>query len=275
MVRLSQLGGQVTMEPVRKLSAVSPASSGSTPKTLACGLSCLTAAATPAKQAAAGDGSEDEVDIGSDFDDFKAAGGLAGDDLLVVVGRNDDVAVLADQFVGFGKALAGGDADIDDLSAHGERGGALDGGGVGGHDDDGFGADFARGIGYALGVVAAGIGDDAAGDFFRGELEDLVGRAADFECADGLEGFGFEVDFFAGAVAGEAGELGADERGLDGDIGDAAAAARISARETVGLAWFHYRSGGWIFRLKDETAIEGHPFQMRNCRCTDSYQLDS
>ena len=39
--------GQVTIDPERKLSAVSPASSGSTPKTLVRGLSCLTAAATP------------------------------------------------------------------------------------------------------------------------------------------------------------------------------------------------------------------------------------
>jgi len=35
MVRLVSSAGQVTIEPVRKLSAVSPASSGSTPKTFA------------------------------------------------------------------------------------------------------------------------------------------------------------------------------------------------------------------------------------------------
>ena len=40
-----------------------------------------------------------------------------GDDLLVVVGRDDDVAVLADQLVGFGQPLARGDAHIDDLRA--------------------------------------------------------------------------------------------------------------------------------------------------------------
>ena len=53
------------------------------------------------------------------------------------------------------------------------------------------------------------------------ELEDFVGCATDFEGADGLKAFGFEVDFFGRAVAGEAGEWGADERGLDGDGGDA------------------------------------------------------
>ena len=70
-------------------------------------------------------------------------------------------------------------------------------------------------------MVAAGISDDAAGDFFRGELENFVGRATDFKGADGLEGFSFEVDLSGLAVAAEAGELGAHERGFDGDGCDA------------------------------------------------------
>jgi hypothetical protein len=72
--------------------------------------------------------------------------------------------VLADELVGFGEAVAGCGADVDDLGTHGESGGALDGGRVGGHDDDRFSADFAGGVGYALGVIAAGVGDDAASD---------------------------------------------------------------------------------------------------------------
>jgi hypothetical protein len=170
------------------------------------------------EQAAAADGARTRSTSGARLDDFEAACGLAGDDLAVVVGRDDDVAVLADKLVGFGQALARGYADVDDFRAHGERGGALDGWGVGRHDDDRFRSHFARGIGYALGVVAAGVGDDAAGDFFGRELEDFVGGAADFEGADGLEGFGFEVDFLARAVAAEAGERGADQRGADGDV---------------------------------------------------------
>jgi len=47
-----------------------------------------------AEQAAAADGGEDEIDFGEGLYDFKAAGGLAGDDLLVVIRGNDDVAVL-------------------------------------------------------------------------------------------------------------------------------------------------------------------------------------
>ncbi len=180
------------------------------------GAQALDGGGDAAEEASAGDGSEDEIDVGELFDDFEAAGGLAGDDLLVVVGRNDDVAVPANEFFGLGETLAGGDADVDDFGAVGESGRALDGGGVRRHDDHCFRADLARSVGDALGVVAAGVGDDAAGDFFRRELEDLVGSAAELEAADGLEAFGFEPDF-----ASDIRELGADERSFDGDAGDA------------------------------------------------------
>jgi hypothetical protein len=70
-------------------------------------------------------------------------------------------------------------------------------------------------------VVAAGVGDDSTGNLFVRELQNLVGRAADFEGADGLEAFRLEPDCFTSSMAGEAGESGADERGFDGDRGDA------------------------------------------------------
>ena len=75
--------------------------------------------------------------------------------------------------------------------------------------------------GHALGVVAAGVGDDAAGDLRGRELQNLVGRAANLEGPDRLKAFGFEVDLSVGSVARDAGERGANERGLDGDAGDA------------------------------------------------------
>jgi hypothetical protein len=64
MVRLTSSAPQVTMEPVRKLSAVSPASSGSTPNTLRPGKELLDGCGDSAEKAAAGDGGEDEVDFG-------------------------------------------------------------------------------------------------------------------------------------------------------------------------------------------------------------------
>jgi hypothetical protein len=107
--------------------------------------------------------------------------------------------------------------------------------GVRGHDDDGFSSDFAGGIGYSLGVVAAGVGDDAAGDLLGRELEDLVGRAADFESADGLQAFGFEIDFFEVAVAGEAGKWARMSGVWMAMCAMRAAAARISSMETSGV----------------------------------------
>ncbi len=143
-----------------------------------------------AQQAAAGDGREDQIDIGKLLDDFEAAGSLAGDDLLVVIRRDDDVAMFAHEFFRLGETLAGGDANVDNFGSVSKRGRALDGGGIRRHDDDGLRADLARCVGDALGVVAAGVSDDAARDFFRRELEDFVGCAAQFEAADGLEALG-------------------------------------------------------------------------------------
>ena len=129
--------------------------------------------------------------------------------------------MLAHQLLGHGQALAGGHAYIDDLRAQRQRGRALDGRGVRGHDDDSFSADFARHIGHGLGVVAAGVSDDAAGDLLGSELQNFVGRAAHLECADGLKALGLEPDLLAGSVAGEAGESGFDQWGFDGDERDA------------------------------------------------------
>ncbi len=86
-----------------KLSAVSPASSGSMPKTLTCGRDCFTAAATPPSRPPPETGARTRSTSGQFLNDFKAAGSLAGDDLLVVVRRDDDVAVLAHQFFGLSR----------------------------------------------------------------------------------------------------------------------------------------------------------------------------
>ena len=86
--------GHSTILPARKLSAVSPASSGSTPTTFALRVELLHCRRDAAEQASAGTGDKHQVDVGKLLDNFKAAGGLAGDDLLVVVRRNHDIAVL-------------------------------------------------------------------------------------------------------------------------------------------------------------------------------------
>src|SRR5581483_1128505 len=135
--------------------------------------------------------------------DFKPAGALAGDDLLVVIGWNHHIAVLAYELFGFCEPLAGGRTNVDDLRAESKRGSALDGGGIGGHDDDGstprrrrpvtgdpvLRPDLSCRIGHTLRVIAARIGDDAARDLLRRQLKNFVGCTANLEGADGLKTF--------------------------------------------------------------------------------------
>jgi hypothetical protein len=52
-------------------------------------------------------------------------------------------------------------------------------------------------------VVAAGVGDDAAGALFVGERRDLVVRAAQFEGADGLEVFRLQIESLAFVFQGD------------------------------------------------------------------------
>ena len=53
-------------------------------------------------------------------------------------------------------------------------------------------------------------------DLFRRELQNLVGRAANLEGADGLQALGLEPD-----LSRHAGKRRTDQRRLDGDAGDA------------------------------------------------------
>ena len=57
-----------------------------------------------------------------------------------------------------------------------------------------FDAERAGGVGDTLGVIAAGVGDDAALSFCLREGGDLVVGSAEFEGADGLLVFGLEVE---------------------------------------------------------------------------------
>src|SRR5579872_7336813 len=112
-------------------------------------------------EASAADGGEDSFDVGQLFENFEADGTLSGDDLFVVVGRDDDVSVVGGEFFGFGFALVRSGADQDNFRAELRSGFTFDRGRVVGHDDHGLCLEGAGGIGDALGVVAAGVGDDA------------------------------------------------------------------------------------------------------------------
>ncbi len=120
-------GGPLDEGLVSKDSLASAASSGSAAPDLDGGVAeagCggeFDAGGDAGEQAAAGDGGEDEVDVGELLEDFEAAGGLAGDDVRVVVGRDDGVAVFGGEFFGLELALGAGRADEDDFGAEGAR----------------------------------------------------------------------------------------------------------------------------------------------------------
>ena len=133
--------------------------------TFTMGLVSLMAAATPLIRPPPPTGARTVSTFGQIFENLEAYGALSGDDLFVVVGRDDDVSVLGGEFFSFGLALVGAGADDDDFCAEFGSGLALDGRCVVGHDDDAFDLERAGGVGNALGVVAAGVGDDASVSF--------------------------------------------------------------------------------------------------------------
>jgi hypothetical protein len=77
--------------------------------------------------------------------------------------------VLHRKFFGFELPFGAAGADQDDVRSEGGCGLAFDGRSVVGHHDDSVHAEGTRGVGYALRVVAAGVGDYSAFAFFGRE----------------------------------------------------------------------------------------------------------
>jgi len=137
---------------------------------------------------------EHGFDGGEVFQYFKSHGPLTGDDLFVVVGRNDDVPVLRGEFFRFELAFETSGTDFYDLGTQGGRGLKFDGGSISRHHDDGLCVKGPRGVGDALCVVAAGIGNHSAAAFFVREGSDLVVGAAQLEGANRLQIFEFQEE---------------------------------------------------------------------------------
>src|SRR5215469_4163206 len=100
---------------------------------------------------------ENELDVWAVLQDLEAYGSLAGNDVLVVVGRHDGVAVLAGQLLGLLHAVSAPRTDENDFRSQCGRTVELDFGSVAWHDDDRFYAHGARSVCDALGVVSAGV----------------------------------------------------------------------------------------------------------------------
>ena len=115
-----------------------------------------------ADESAASDRDKHGFDVGQVFKNFKAHGPLAGDDLFVVVGRDDSVPVLGGKFLGAHTALFAAGPDGDNLGAQGRSRFQLILRRIAGHDDDSLHAQGARRVGHSLRVIAARIRDHAA-----------------------------------------------------------------------------------------------------------------
>ena len=126
------------------------------------GLLSLIAAATPLIMPPPPTGASTVSTSGKSLQNFQPHRALARNDLFVVVRRNDGVSVLGGEFFRFrSDALAAG-PDSHDFRAQAGRCLAFDRGRIPRHHDDGFDSERPRGIGHALRMIAAGIGDDSA-----------------------------------------------------------------------------------------------------------------
>ena len=122
--------------------------------------------------------------------------------------------MLSGERFGLGFPLVGSGADQDNFGSQFGGGFALDQRSIVGHHDYRFHLERSRRVGDALGVIAAGIGDNAALALGLGEGSDLVISSAKLEGADGLFVLGLEK---------ETARVGAAERKFDqfGVQGDA------------------------------------------------------
>src|SRR6185369_4585756 len=135
-------------------------------------------------EAAAADGDDDDVDVGEVLEDLEADGALAGDDVGVVVGRDEGHGPFGDELPGDG--LACGLGDEDDLGAVAAGRFDLQRGRHVGHDDGDGDAEGPAGVGEGLAVVAGGVRDHAGAAAVEVEAVQGVRRAAELEGADRL-----------------------------------------------------------------------------------------
>ena len=110
-------------------------------------------------------GDEEAVELGVLLDDLQADGALAGDDARVVEGGDEGAALGLGDALGLGLGGVEIVPEEQDPPAQVAHGVDLDARGDGGHDDGGVDAQQRGGAGDALGVVAGGGGDDAAGAY--------------------------------------------------------------------------------------------------------------
>src|SRR5215469_2657183 len=105
----------------------------------------------------AADRHKNELDVWAVFENLEAYGSLASNDVLVVVGRHDGVAMLARQLLRLLHAVSAPRTDENDFRSQCGRTVDLDPGSIAWHDDDRFYAHGAGSVCDALSVVSAGV----------------------------------------------------------------------------------------------------------------------
>jgi hypothetical protein len=112
---------------------------------------------------------------------------LAGDDVEVVVGRDEHQAVTRNQVGSVRRRVVVGVAVQHHPRAQGAHGIDLDARRIAAHHDGGPESELARRQGDTLRVIPGRRGDDAAGTLGLGQLRDLVIGAANLEREDRLQ----------------------------------------------------------------------------------------
>ena len=152
-------------------------------------------------QTAAADGDQDHVHVGQVLEDLIGDGTLTGGQGQVVEGVDIGQALLLRQLGGqFGGI-------VEHLSVEHHVGPIVLGvvhlhqGGGGGHDDSGGHTGGLGGIGYALGVVSGGGGNQAPGFLLVGEGADLIIGPSNLIRASDLHVFRLQIHVVAAALA--------------------------------------------------------------------------
>src|SRR5690606_29090296 len=118
---------------------------------------------------------------------FKPNRALAGNDIGVVEGMDEDITMPFGQAGGMGAGGVEAVAEQNHFTAQAPDGIDLDKGGCGGHDHDGADAQPRGRERHALGVIAGRGADDAAGAFLGRKMDDAIVRATNLEGEDRLE----------------------------------------------------------------------------------------
>ena len=170
------------------------------------------------EQPAAADADEQHVEGADLLDQLLGGGALSGDDVRVVVGRDEGEPAFLGQLEPDGLAVLLVAVVENDLAAIALGCRDLHRGGVLRHDDDGRDLLQLPGIGDGLGVIAGGKRHDAEPLRLGGEPGDGVVGTAEFEGAAALKVLGLEEQGAARAFVGGA---GGEHRRAMGDAVDA------------------------------------------------------